>query len=563
MKKSVFIFLISILTLTGCGIPVNSKKSAIAGQTNIEVHDDQSLLDFYRQYSSFTDPGEYKYLYKNLPDSLPELCRLIKSQFIHPYSELPKYRDQIPKERWNESLKYPTVKSILKGLLSYDSRGIVKDRKVEDRLVLGCREYAILLASILKYRGIPARVRNGHATYLIPGFHTSHTICEVWNENDKRWMLVDPGTGMIDFCREKFDFSNDLWLKMQKGEIDPNLYGLPGNYTGLVSIVGKICPDLASILGTEYTIYQYAPILDYAFKNNNQLPAEQIEILNRISELMKSLDAENLSKLQEIYNNTPQIQITKSFEPNATKTENTTGDKDFSIKKPTIEFVDIPAGTFTMGSPSSEKGRKDDEIQHQVTLSAFKMSKYPITFEQYDLFCEATGRSKPWGRERGKLPVSQVTWYDAVAFAEWMGCRLPTEAEWEYAARANTTTPFYTGDCLTSEQANFNGKEPYTNCEKSENRGKPLPVGSFPPNAFGLYDMHGNIWEWTNDWYGEYDIEDTLNPKGPETGENKVLRGGGWREPARECRSAYRGGGRGLYPGTRGAGISFRIVKSE
>jgi sulfatase modifying factor 1 len=562
MKNSIFILMISILMEFSCAQDSTQKPD---GQVlkNIFNKDSISVLDFYRQYSSFTDPGEYKYLYKNLPDSLPELCRLIKSQFIHPYSELPKYRDQIPKERWNESLKYPTVKSILKGLLSYDSRGIVKDRKVEDRLVLGCREYAILLASILKYRGIPARVRNGHATYLIPGFHTSHTICEVWNENDKRWMLVDPGTGMIDFCREKFDFSNDLWLKMQKGEIDPNLYGLPGNYTGLVSIVGKICPDLASILGTEYTIYQYAPILDYAFKNNNQLPAEQIEILNRISELMKSLDAENLSKLQEIYNNTPQIQITKSFEPNATKTENTTGDKDFSIKKPTIEFVDIPAGTFTMGSPSSEKGRKDDEIQHQVTLSAFKMSKYPITFEQYDLFCEATGRSKPWGRERGKLPVSQVTWYDAVAFAEWMGCRLPTEAEWEYAARANTTTPFYTGDCLTSEQANFNGKEPYTNCEKSENRGKPLPVGSFPPNAFGLYDMHGNIWEWTNDWYGEYDIEDTLNPKGPETGENKVLRGGGWREPARECRSAYRGGGRGLYPGTRGAGISFRIVKSE
>ena len=89
---------------------------------------------------------------------------------------------------------------------------------------------------------------------------------------------------------------------------------IPGNYTGLVSIVGKISPDLASILGTEYTIYQYAPILDYAFEKNNQLPAEQIEILNRISELMKSLDVENLSKLQKIYNNTPEIQITKSFE---------------------------------------------------------------------------------------------------------------------------------------------------------------------------------------------------------------------------------------------------------
>ena len=234
--------------------------------------------------------------------------------------------------------------------------------------------------------------------------------------------------------------------------------------------------------------------------------------------------------------------------------------KILSINKPTIEFVDIPAGTFIMGSPVTEQGRKDDEIQHEVTLSAFKMSKYTVTFEQYDLFCEATGRNKHRAFQMGNHPVTQVTWYDAAAFAEWMGCRLPTEAELEYAARANTITPFYTGDCLTTDQANFNGEDPYTNCEKGENRDKPLPVGSFPPNAFGLYDMHGNIWEWTIDWYGEYDLKDTLNPKGPETGKNKVIRGGGWREPARECRSAYRSS---VYPGNKGAGMSFRIVKSE
>ena len=120
-------------------------------------------------------------------------------------------------------------------------------------------------------------------------------------------------TGMIDFSRDKFDFSNEAWLKMQKGEIDPNLYGFPGHYTGLGSIVGKISPDLASILGTEYTVYQYAPILDDIFQNK-QLSAKQKETLNRISELMKSIDADNLSKLQDIYNNTPEIQITKSFE---------------------------------------------------------------------------------------------------------------------------------------------------------------------------------------------------------------------------------------------------------
>ena len=564
MKTTIFVLMISILMQFNCAQNRPQKDDGLILKNTFNK-DSISVLDFYRQYSPFTDPGEYAYLYKNLPDSLPELCHLIKSQFIHPYAELPQYREQISKERWNESVNYPTVKLILKGLLSYDSRGLVKDRKPKDRLVLGCHENAIVLASILKYRGIPARLRAGHATYIIPDFHTSHTICEVWNDNDKRWMLVDPDMGKVDFSRNEFDFSNDAWLKLQKKEIDPKVFGMPGQYPGVISIIAKVCTDLAFILGNEYTIYQYAPILDYALRNNNQLTLQHIETLNRISELMKSLDADNLSKLQDMYNNTPDIQITKTFEPNLQKSdipENNTKAKDGSIHKRDIEFADIPGGTFMMGSPVTEQGRKDDEIQHQVTLSAFTMSKYPITFEQYDVFCDATGRTKPWGREQENLPVSQVTWDDAKAFAEWMGCRLPTEAEWEYAARAKTTTPFYTGDCLTSEQANFNGEEPYTNCAKSKNRNTSLPVGSFPPNAFELYDMHGNILEWCNDWYGKYDVDKKINPKGPEQGTNKIIRGGGWHNAAWECRSAYRGGG-GLYPGTRGTGIGFRIVKDK
>lgn len=304
MKNLIFTILISILVITGCSIQQTSNSTAIASQINNEA----DLLGFYCQYSSFTDPGEYEYLYENLPDSLPNLCRLIKSQFIHPYSELPQYHDQIPEERGDESAKYPTVESIVEGLLSYDSAGLVNNRKPEDRLILSCRHNAILLASILKYRGIPTRIRAGHATYLITGFHASHTICEVWNENNNRWMLVDPNTVMIDFSRDKFDFSNEAWLQMQNEEIDPNIYGIPGRYTGLVSIVGKISPDLAAILGTEHPVNRYAPILDYVFENN-QLTTEHIETLNTISELMNSLDAENFLKLQDIYNNTPVIQI--------------------------------------------------------------------------------------------------------------------------------------------------------------------------------------------------------------------------------------------------------------
>lgn len=313
MRIILFILMISILMELNYA-QTNSQNSNEQILKSTYNKENTSILDFYLQYSPFTDPGEYEYLYENLPDSLSELCGLIKSQFIHPFAELPRYREQIPKERGDESFKYPTVKLVLEGLIKYDSRGLVNDRKIEDRLILTCRDYAILLASILKYKGIPARVRCGHATYFIPDFHMSHTICEVWNEKEKRWMLVDPSIKMIDFSRDKFDFSNEIWLKMQKGEIDASKYGIPGSYTGLVSILGKISPDLASILGMEFPIYQYAPILDYAFKNNNELTIKQIDILNQISKLMISLDADNLSKLSEIYNNTREIQVTETFE---------------------------------------------------------------------------------------------------------------------------------------------------------------------------------------------------------------------------------------------------------
>ena len=327
MKIALSILLISIL-MGICSAQTSTLEPDAHTTKSTDAAVDTSLLDFYRQYSSFTDPGEYAYLYENLPDSLSELCNLIQSQFVHPYAHLPKVRNQFPKERWNETVRYPSVKTILEGLVSYDSSGIMKERKIEDRLILGCRHNAILLASILKHRGIPARVRYGHATYLIPDFHTSHVICEVWNENDQRWMLVDPSTAMVDLNREQFDISNDAWLQMQNGETDPNLFGIPRRYNGLGSIVAKVCADLASVLGTEYPTTRYAPMLDYAFENDDQLTAEHIETLNEISELMKSLNADNIAKLREIYDNTPDIQITKSFDMSSKSSQKKTGPKD-------------------------------------------------------------------------------------------------------------------------------------------------------------------------------------------------------------------------------------------
>ena len=239
--------------------------------------------------------------------------------------------------------------------------------------------------------------------------------------------------------------------------------------------------------------------------------------------------------------------------------DQTTQDGTITRSNVTVQWSAIPAGTFTMGSPDNEVNRYPYETKHQVTLSAFKMSKYEVTFDQYDAFCIATNRKKPtdngWGR--GKRPVIYVSWEDATAFASWMGCRLPTEAEWEYACRAGTTTPFSTGINLTTDQANYDGNHPYNNNPKGIFRKMTLEVGSFVPNAWGLYDMHGKVWEWCSDWYGATPATTQINPTGPSEGSERVIRGGSWIFGAKYCRSARRN-----EPGAFGADndLGFRLV---
>jgi formylglycine-generating enzyme required for sulfatase activity len=210
-------------------------------------------------------------------------------------------------------------------------------------------------------------------------------------------------------------------------------------------------------------------------------------------------------------------------------------------------FAAIPAGTFTMGSPASEKGRDDDENQHEVTLTKpFHLGIYEVTQAQWRVVM----RNNPSEFEGDDRPVENVSWNNADEFCRKMSnltgwkVRLPTEAEWEYACRAGTTTRFNTGMDLAANQANFNSKET-------------VDVGSFRPNAWGLYDMHGNVWEWCSDWYGGYDASAKNDPHGVVNGSDRVLRGGGWINDARSCRSANRNW---IVPGYRDDGIGFRVV---
>lgn len=227
-----------------------------------------------------------------------------------------------------------------------------------------------------------------------------------------------------------------------------------------------------------------------------------------------------------------------------------------------IEWVRIPGGRFLMGSPATEMQRMPNEgPQREVEIAAFTMSKYEITFDQYDRFCEETEREKPgdagWGR--GNMPVINVSWDDAKAFAKWLGGRLPTEAEWEYACRAGGSGPFGHDSCLDTKKANYDGMYPYFTCPKGKTSAKSKPVGQFSPNRWGLHDTHGNVLEWCEDWFSPsyYSLLENNNPKGPEEGFEKVLRGGSWFFRARNCRAAARYSEK---PTNKSNTIGFRVV---
>jgi eukaryotic-like serine/threonine-protein kinase len=224
-----------------------------------------------------------------------------------------------------------------------------------------------------------------------------------------------------------------------------------------------------------------------------------------------------------------------------------------------LELVWIPTGTFTMGDPNHHS---DEQPIHQVNVSFFFIGKYPITQAQYR---SVMGENAGVGRG-ADYPIEQIGWHDAVEFCTKLSQRsgrkytLPSEAQWEYACRAGTTTAFHFGETMTPDLANYNGDYPYQGAPKGENRAQATPVGNFPPNAFGLYDMHGNVWEWCLDAYqANYQSAplDGSAAEDPHSDSKRVMRGGAWDYVARGCRSAVRCS---LAPGLRMAGCGLRVV---
>ncbi|MEM9025295.1 MAG: formylglycine-generating enzyme family protein [Verrucomicrobiota bacterium] len=232
----------------------------------------------------------------------------------------------------------------------------------------------------------------------------------------------------------------------------------------------------------------------------------------------------------------------------------------------------IPPGTFLMGSPDDEPERIPSEgPQHRVTISAgFWLMDTLVTQAQWEALMPDNPSRFPKDRNEAReaLPVDSVTWHQAEQYAvalrqqlPGVDCFLPSEAQWEYACRAGTATPFHFGSSLAADQANFNGNFPYGGADPGPFRGKTTPVGSFGPNRWGLCDMHGNVWEWCRDGPREYQAGAFHDPVGPsEVSAKRCLRGGSWISYARYCRSAYRDA---LDPGFRFDRFGFRLAVGQ
>ena len=224
----------------------------------------------------------------------------------------------------------------------------------------------------------------------------------------------------------------------------------------------------------------------------------------------------------------------------------------------------IEPGVFMMGSPKGEPERFDDETLHQVTLSeGFWLGATTVPQALWQAVMQENP-SKFKGEER---PVEQVSWEGMQKFTDQLNAAipglelvLPSEAQWEYACRAGTTTPFFFGENITTDQVNYDGNYPYAGGEKGEYREETVDVKALPCNDWGLYQMHGNVYEWCQDWFGEYPAGSVVDPVGPSDGRDRVCRGGSWYDYARNCRSALR---IRSVPDPRNFWIGFRLARGR
>ena len=359
------------------------------------------------------------------------------------------------------------------------------------------------------------------------------------------YMIAFPGGKYVKQAKQKID---SLQIEKQQKQIDAdNIEKDESSFNKAISQNTLEAFDgyLKAFPGGKYTAHVKQMV-------------DSVQIIKR----QKQIDADNAEKDESSYNKAISQNTVESFDgymkafPGGKYIKQAKQHIDAINEVATHQMVLVKGGEFMMGD---DNGLGNEKPAHKVVVSDFYIGKYEVTQKEW---IDIMGTNPSYFKGCDNCPVEYVSWDDVQEFLKKLNqkigktYRLPTEAEWEYACRAGTTTPFNTGNNLTTSQANYNGN---INNPKGEYREKTMPVGSFAPNALGLCDMHGNVWEWCGDWYDEkyYISSPHDNPKGPSTGSNRVVRGGGWSFNAQDCRSAYRFSSS---LGRRNDSLGFRLV---
>ena len=256
----------------------------------------QTILDYYCQHGPYTDPQEYAYLFDDLPESLGDLCTFIKKQLIHP-SQIEKFGERLPANAKSEDPTLTSVQRMLPALLERNEAGLVLSREPHERLFVTCRNHALLLASILKQKGVPTRVRAGFAQYISsePDKFVDHWICEVWDAVEQCWLYVDPDVKRVDIPREEFVLASEAWLGIRQQGWDETKYGCC-SWWGTYYVAHNLNHDFSSFLNHETTYWTGPSLFTTHFDTLNEA---QLALLDQMAALLQNPD-ENWMRLREL-----------------------------------------------------------------------------------------------------------------------------------------------------------------------------------------------------------------------------------------------------------------------
>ena len=300
----------------------------------------KNALDFYSTQSVFSDPKENKYLFENLPDSIEELCEIIRGVIVHQDDTKKIYNFDIPEHRQLESnTRY--VSKILQRIVELQGDKLTVVCKPEKRFIGVCRDFAIILCSILRYKNIPARLRCGFATYYERSWYVDHWLCEYWNARQNRWILVDtevndavrktydiePSFNSFDVSYKQYILSGKAWLMCRSGKANPKKFGVPSiNIAGLWFVRGNLLRDFTALNKVELLPWDYTKFSDKQFNNISELPEKEIRLVDRLAEAVINV-YDDWGKVRELYKNNSQLQVQKKV-----TSYTTLGPKEIELK---------------------------------------------------------------------------------------------------------------------------------------------------------------------------------------------------------------------------------------